>query len=131
MSKIDNILKPKTKSQIEHSICEEYGIEVSSKKEIKKVMNLLKMLEIIHTDVEDKVTCSSFSFEEVPREDVQVEVHHSFEIDGENYQFEIEGIREIKTILHSHTIHLIHPIWDWNEIYKQIIEEMVLRADVQ
>lgn len=136
MSKsISNILKPKTKRQIEDSVCEEYGIEVSSRKEIKNVMNLLKIVDFIHTDAkdDDHVVYVSLTFEEVDNspEDVQIQAHHRFEIDGGEYNFEIESVREIKSILCNHKIYLLHPIFDWEEIYKKTIELIVLGAEVQ
>lgn len=135
MSKsISNILKPKTKRQIEDSVCEEYGIEVSSRKEIKNVMNLLKIVDFIHTDAkdDDHVVYVSLAFEEVDNPpDVQIQTHHSFEIDGGEYNFEIESIREIKSVLCNHKIYLLHPIFNWEEIYKKVIEEIVLGAEVQ
>jgi len=135
MSKsISNILKPKTKRQIEDSVCEEYGIEVSSRKEIKKVMNLLKIVDFIHTDAkdDDHVVYVSLTFQEVDNpSDIQIQTHHSFDIDGGEYHFEIESVREIKSVLCNHKIYLLHPIWNWEEIYKKVIEEIVLGAEVQ
>jgi hypothetical protein len=133
MSKsISNILKPKTKRQIEDSVCEEYGIEVSSRKEIKGVMNLLKIIDIIHTDAKDNddhIILTSLIFQEVNNpSDVQIQTHHSFEIDGGEYNFEIESIREIRSVVCHHKIYLLHPIYNWKEIYKQVVKEMVISA---
>jgi hypothetical protein len=127
---INEVLKPKTKNDIENSICNLYDIKVDDSNEIEAVCNLHSMVNIKKAE-NSPYTCYFFStFIEI-KENIEIsdenrQMLRSFIVPEDSSTADVDvSIKTIKTTLEQKKFEIKKKIKTWQLIYTEILKTII------